>query len=166
MQSTAVFHFFVCGDVFGYDSYYKRLEENPIDGIMIGRAALYKPWIFTEIDERRHWDISSRERLDILQKFTRFGLEHWGSDDSGVETTRRFLMEWLSFLHRYIPVGLLDVVPQKINERPPPYFGRDELETLMASPRASDWIRITEMAGLGPIPDGYLFVPKHRASAY
>lgn len=51
----------------------------------------------------------------------RYGLEHWGSDQMGVNKTRRFLLEWLSFTHRYIPVGLLEVLPQRINERPLPY---------------------------------------------
>lgn len=44
--------------------------------------------------------------------------------------------------HRYVPVGLLERLPQRINERPPYYLGRDYLETLMASQRATDWIRI------------------------
>lgn len=41
-----------------------------------------------------------------------------------------------------MPVGLLEVLPQRINERPPYYLGRDYLETLMASQQAADWIRI------------------------
>lgn len=44
--------------------------------------------------------------------------------------------------HRYVPVGLLERLPQRINERPPYYLGRDYLETLMASQQAADWIRI------------------------
>ncbi len=41
----------------------------------------------------------------------------------GVNTTRRFLLEWLSFLCRYVPVGIIEVsgLPQKINQRPPNY---------------------------------------------
>ncbi|KAL3121799.1 hypothetical protein niasHT_002027 [Heterodera trifolii] len=159
------FPFFVCGDVMDYEEYYQRIEKYPIDGIMIGRGALIKPWIFTEIEEHRRWDITSSERLELIKKFVNYGLENWGSDSLGVENTRRYLLEWLSFQHRYIPVGLLEVLPQQINHRPPLYRGRDELETLLSSPASSDWVRISEML-LGKVPDGFLFVPKHKASAY
>lgn len=49
---------------------------------------------------------------------------------------------------RYVPVGLLERLPQRINERPPYYLGRDYLETLMASQKAADWIRIRCLCGL------------------
>lgn len=154
------------GDILCYEDYVERRKLAPTAaGVMIGRGALIKPWIFTEIKEQRLWDIRSNERFDILKKYANYGLEHWGSDTQGVENTRRFMLEWLSFLYRYVPVGLLERPPQKINERPPTYFGRDDLETLMASSNCADWIKISEML-LGPVPDGFQFLPKHKANSY
>ncbi|KAI6207051.1 TRNA-dihydrouridine(47) synthase [NAD(P)(+)] [Aphelenchoides besseyi] len=155
----------VCGDVYSWHDYYDRLESSGIDGIMIGRGALIKPWLFTEIDERRDWDITASERLELIRKYVNYGLEYWGSDDAGVENTRRFLLEWMSFHHRYVPLGLLEYLPARMNEKPPPYFGRSDLETLLASKASSDWVKVTEMF-LGKVPDGHLFVPKHRANAW
>ncbi|XP_027707084.1 tRNA-dihydrouridine(47) synthase [NAD(P)(+)]-like isoform X3 [Vombatus ursinus] len=152
------------GDILSYEDANRALQTG-VSGIMIARGALIKPWLFTEIKEQRHWDISSGERLDILRDFTSYGLEHWGSDTQGVEKTRKFLLEWLSFLCRYIPVGLLERLPQKINERPPYYLGRDHLETLMASQNVDDWISISEML-LGPVPPAFTFLPKHKANSY
>lgn len=154
-----------CGDILSYEEANLHRENSGVAGIMIARGALIKPWIFTEIKEQRHWDISSSERFDILKRYTNYGLEHWGSDNEGVERTRRFILEWLSFLYRYIPVGILEQVPHKINERPPPYFGRNDLETTMASSSCADWIKISEML-LGPVPDSFSFLPKHKANAY
>ncbi|NXF51990.1 DUS3L synthase, partial [Oceanites oceanicus] len=156
------------GDILSYEDANRAMQMG-VSGIMIARqvpvGALIKPWLFTEIKEQRHWDISSSERFDILKDFTNYGLEHWGSDTQGVEKTRKFLLEWLSFLCRYIPVGLLEHLPQKINERPPYYMGRDYLETLMASQNVDDWIKISELL-LGPVPTSFTFLPKHKANSY
>ncbi|GAA5982194.1 hypothetical protein JCM5350_003489 [Sporobolomyces pararoseus] len=152
------------GDAYDYRTYYENMESSGVDGIMIARGALIKPWIFSEIKERRDWDISSRERLDMIGKLCDYGLEHWGSDQMGVNKTRRFVCESLSFTHRYIPVGLLERMPAHMNERALPFKGRDELETLLASDQANDWVKITNMF-LGQPPDDWSFTPKHKAAS-
>lgn len=154
------------GDVLSYEDYVRARETAPsVAGVMIGRGALIKPWLFKEIKEQRHWDPSAAERLEMLQRFCNYGLEHWGSDTQGVENTRRFLLEWQSFLHRYVPYGVLASPPQRINQRPDTYLGRDDLETMMASASAQNWVKLSEML-LGPVPDGYVFVPKHKANSF
>jgi len=149
--------------VYSSQGYWETLEQSGVDGIMIGRGALIKPWIFTEINERREWDISSRERLDVIRKYTEYGLNHWGSDTQGVNATRRFLCESLSFQSRYIPIGILETMPPKLNDRAPMFRGRDELETLLSSTNSQDWVKISEML-LGPAPEGWHFTPKHKSS--
>ena len=39
------------------------------------------------------------------------------------------------------------------------------LETLLASGNSKDWVRISEMF-LGPAPDTWMFMPKHKSNAY
>jgi tRNA-dihydrouridine synthase 3 len=156
--------FFANGDIYTPKQYYANLEylngedDSSSVGIMIARGALIKPWIFTEIKERRDWDISSKERFEILQKFVSYGFELWGTDDYGLEQTRRYLLEWLSFLHRYVPVGLTEVIPA-MNSRPDAYVGRDELEILMSSAESSDWVKLSVML-LGPVGSGFAFSPR------
>merc|ERR1719491_233599 len=156
------------GDVFKFEDWYSALEKTQCSTVMIGRGALIKPWLFEEIREKRTRDIASSERMAMLKRFVNYGLERWGSDQRGVDNTRRFLLEWLSFLCRYIPVGVLERTAS-IHESAPHgmyYVGRNDLETLMASRNVEDWVRITEML-LGPVGDSeFVFVPKHRASAY
>lgn len=69
----------------------------------------------------------------------------------------------LSF--RYIPIGLLEVIPQQMQWRPPAFVGRSDLETLLASESPSDWVHISEML-LGRTPPGHAFAPKHKSNAY
>ncbi len=52
-----------------------------------------------------------------------------------------------------------------MNQRPPLYFGRSDLETILASTNSNDWIKISEML-LGPVPEGFNFVAKHKSNSY
>lgn len=101
----------------------------------------------------------------MIKKFCLYGMEHWGSDSQGVEKCRYYLLNWMSFLHRYTPIGIVDEVPIKMNMRPPKYYGRDDLETKLSSPVIEDWIEISSMF-LGPPPDNMHFEPKHKADSY
>ena len=56
------------GDVFSSQDYWEKVEYSGVDGVMVARGALIKPWIFAEIKERREWDISSRERLELVRQ--------------------------------------------------------------------------------------------------
>lgn len=135
------------GDCYSPHQYYDTIAASGVNAIMIGRGALLKPWLFEEINPLSNpsgtdIDKSATERLGYIERFVRYGLDTWGSDEVGVGTTRRFLLEWLSFACRYVPVGLLEYLPPRLNERPPLYRGRNELETLLASTDYRDWIRI------------------------
>ncbi|EXJ83465.1 tRNA-dihydrouridine synthase 3 [Capronia coronata CBS 617.96] len=153
------------GDVYSHEHYYDHIKHAGVDGVMAARGALIKPWLFEEIAAGQYLDKSSSERLRIIEQFCRYGLEAWGSDEMGVGQTRRFLLEWLSFACRYVPVGMLEYLPPNIQDRPPRFRGRDELETLMASDNYKDWIKISEMF-LGPAHPDFRFEPKHKSNSY
>ena len=153
------------GDVFTYEDWHNAVNTDGIDSVMVARGALIKPWIFEEVDSQQYLDKSATERLEILRTFANYAIEHWGSDEYGIGLARRFMCEFLSFTHRYIPVGILERLPPKLNQRPPHWKGRNELETLLGSSDYKDWIKITEMF-LGPAGPLFQFTPKHKSNAY
>ncbi|KAI4166899.1 MAG: hypothetical protein LQ343_007636 [Gyalolechia ehrenbergii] len=153
------------GDCYSHVDYQQHLEEARVDSVMVARGALIKPWIFEEIQKGQYIDKSATERLALVEQFVRYGLECWGSDEMGVGTTRRFLLEWLSFAYRYVPVGILEYLPPNLQDRPPAWKGRNDLETLLGSDNYRDWIKISEMF-LGPAHKDFRFEPKHKSNSY
>jgi tRNA-dihydrouridine synthase 3 len=61
-------------------------------------------------------------------------------------------------------VGVLETLPSKLADRALPFCGRSALEELMASKDSGAWVRLTELV-LGPVPEGFKFLPKHKANA-
>ncbi|KAF3938053.1 hypothetical protein ABW19_dt0202294 [Dactylella cylindrospora] len=153
------------GDCYSHEDYYHAVEDCHVDSVLVARGALIKPWIFEEIHARQYLDKSATERLAYVEQYAKFGLDCWGSDEMGVNNTRRFLCEFLSFTHRYVPVGLLEVLPPRIQDRPPRYKGRNELETLLSSDNYRDWVKISEMF-LGKASEDFKFIPKHKSNSY
>ncbi|KAF1354446.1 FMN-linked oxidoreductase [Lizonia empirigonia] len=128
------------GDCYSHEDYYNNINNSGVDSVLIGRGALIKPWIFEEIEKGQYLDKSATERLTYIEKFA-------------------------NFAHRYVPVGLLEHLPPNIQDRPPRFKGRDDLETLMASENYKDWIKLSEMF-LGPAHPNFKFEPKHKSNAY
>ena len=60
------------GDCYSSHDYWEDVDKANVDGVMIARGALIKPWIFTEVKERKEWDISARERLDLIRTVSWF----------------------------------------------------------------------------------------------
>lgn len=75
----------------------------------------------------------------------------------GLNKTRRFVAESLSFTHRYVPVGLLERLPTNMNERAFPYKGRDELEV-----RPPPSLSVRHRAGLTTCTTCRRFSPRTR----
>ena len=140
------------GDCFSHADYFSAIRDSGVSTVMLARGALIKPWLFEEIASGQYLDKSASERLGYVEQFARFGLETWGSDEMGVGTTRRFLLEWLSFASRYVPVGILEHLPPRLQDRPPAWRGRNELEGLLGSDNYRDWIKIRYV-----LPNFFLF---------
>lgn len=47
----------------------------------------------------------------------------------------------------------------------PKFCARSDLEQLLSSHDAADWIKISEMV-IGPTPPDYRFTPKHKSNSY
>ncbi|CAB4256172.1 similar to Saccharomyces cerevisiae YLR401C DUS3 Dihydrouridine synthase, member of a widespread family of conserved proteins including Smm1p, Dus1p, and Dus4p [Maudiozyma barnettii] len=154
------------GDINNYEDWYTHVNnDSNMDSVMVARGALIKPWLFEEIDAQQHLDKSSTERLSMLQDYARYSMEHWGTDEYGIAQCRRYFCDFMSFFHRYVPMGICERFPVKLNERPPNWIGRDEMETLLGSTNSNDWIKLSEMF-FGPAEDHFIYTPKHKSNSY
>lgn len=102
--------FIGCGDAMNWEEVEQHCAAHGVDSVMVGRGALIKPWLFTEIKEKRHWDIppvsdwisfetspamalSIGER--ILEELRRLGAFCWNGSPSTV-----VMFQWDSSRYR------------------------------------------------------------------
>ena len=92
------------GDILTWYEAEDRLERSGCAGLMLGRGALIKPWLFREIEERRDILPTVEERLADLLRFVRYLKEHFRDDEKGRTRVMRFLPWHMSFFARYRPL--------------------------------------------------------------
>jgi tRNA-dihydrouridine synthase 3 len=99
-------------------------------GVMAGRGALIKPWLFKEALDG-YWDISADERLAIYRRYVELAREHWGDDEHGLTRVREFVVWHLGFWCRYAPRRADGTWPG-MQTREAAAFARSPLEALLA----------------------------------
>ena len=77
------------GDIFGWRDGVARLAETGCAGVMVGRWALAKPWIFREFAERRQIEMEPEDRLAVVNATSSCagsisGTTTWGANEPGV----------------------------------------------------------------------------------
>jgi len=145
------------GDVFDWRDALRRREETGCAGVMVGRWALAKPWIFREFAERRDIRPDPEERLAVVRRYAELCLEQFGDDEKGRGRARRFLGFHQDFFRRYLPGAGANAVnsddPRDWGEPP-----RDELEhwlcraDLPAAEALCDWLVEGEPPRMPPPP--------------
>jgi tRNA-dihydrouridine synthase 3 len=110
--------------------------------VMVARAALIKPWIFSEARDG-YRDITADERLTVYRRYAAFAREHWGDDEHGLARVRTFIRWHLDFWSRYVP-RLVDGTFPTMQGRTATAGARSTLEALLARGDAAAWDYLTE----------------------
>ncbi len=59
---------YLSGDVKSLEDFSRAAQETEANGIMIGRAALSRPWIFTEIKRGKTLELKTSDRIALLEE--------------------------------------------------------------------------------------------------
>jgi len=98
-------------------------------GVMTGRGALIKPWLFREATEG-DLDPTGDERLATYRRYVALAKAHWGADEHGVTRIREFLRWHLGFWCRYAPRRADGTYPAM--QQRESWLPRTQLEALLA----------------------------------
>ena len=80
------------GDVLThYEAAARRDAAPAVRGLMIGRGALIKPWIFGELVSQRTWCPSAPERIRVYHRLSVLMKHHFGADALGKQRMMSFL---------------------------------------------------------------------------
>ena len=82
------------GDITDIESAKHMFEYTGVDGIMIARGAMGRPWIFHELINDREYNISNKERLEIMLKHIDEAVEYY-SEKRAVPELRKHIACYL-----------------------------------------------------------------------
>jgi tRNA-dihydrouridine synthase 3 len=91
------------GDVLTHFEAERRIHESGVDGVMVGRGALNKPWLFQEYNNSTTFHPADVERVAIYRRLACYMKEHFGDDDRGRKKAWYFLPWHFEFFCRYRP---------------------------------------------------------------
>jgi len=107
----------------------EALRRSGCAGVMVGRGALIKPWIFQEAASG-YRDRTADERLTVYRRYVELALAHWGDDERGRSAARSFLRWHLGFWCRFAPRRPDGTWPS-MQQREPDIFAPTPLDALL-----------------------------------
>ncbi len=127
------------GDVLTWYEAAWRLERSGAAGVMLGRGALIKPWLFQEILERRELCLTPAQRVSVYRRLAGYFREHFGDDEHGHRRALDFLTWHFAFFHRYRPLPpeeweARSLAHPLLQTRMDPILSEDPLERVLAHP--------------------------------
>ncbi len=155
------------GDILTHYECENRLAGGDVDGLMTGRGALIKPWIFKEFIEGKSYDPTPEERVAIYHRLAQYFKEQFGDDDFGKRHAFYFLPWHFNFFCRYRAISKADHdylysvgAPPIQNSRAlddylrvvDPHFDNDELETLLRNEDPAIHLEISNILWRSPDP--------------
>jgi tRNA-dihydrouridine synthase 3 len=128
------------GDILTHYEATDRWKLSQCAAVMIGRAAMIKPWIFREIKEKKEWLPTPEERIGVYHRLTCLMREHFGDDARGRKRAMFFLPWHFNLFHRYRPFPEAEYLERSreyplIQTRQSVETGLTPLEQLLRDPR-------------------------------
>jgi tRNA-dihydrouridine synthase 3 len=107
----------------------EALRTSGCAGVMVGRGALVKPWIFREASNG-YWDIPADERVALYRRYVDLAFTHWREDERGRGRVREFVRWHVEFWCRYAPRRPDGTWPA-LQQREASFVPRNPLEALL-----------------------------------
>jgi tRNA-dihydrouridine synthase B len=129
IKSFAKVPIFGNGDIFSFEDAKRRIKESNVDGVLIGRAAIGNPWIFSGIDKSK---LSFFEIREMIFKHLNLMTSFYG-ENHGLVLFRKHVSKYLKnfrgvseLRHKLVTAENLEIFHKHISEYNPDEFSFSE----------------------------------------